>query len=309
VSAHGRKFRFGVLISRAGSATEWAEVARKAEALGYATLLVPDHFGPQLAPMLACLAAANATSTLRVGTFVLDNDFRHPALVANEAATLALLTEGRFDLGIGAGWNPRDYAITGQTFEPAGTRVGKLEEALEILTRFFSSEAPISYTGSHYSVKDLEPAPKPGQRPPIMIGAAGRRMLTLAARYADILNFPDRPSVGVSTAGNPGLGLSMPEQMEIVRGVAGERYAALELSSLTIPRVTDDVTGTIEGLARQMRTTPEVVDAMPGTLVGSPEAIVDKLFENRERYDISYPVIPGAAMETMAPIVARLAAT
>jgi probable F420-dependent oxidoreductase len=304
-----RTFRFGVLVSRAGSATEWAELARKAEALGYATLLVPDHFGPQLAPMLACLAAANATRTLRVGTFVLDNDFRHPALVAKEAATLALLTEGRFDLGIGAGWNPRDYAMTAQTFEPAGTRVGKLEEALEILTRFFSNESPISYTGRYYSLSEFPAEPRPKARPPIMIGAAGRRMLTLAARYANILNFPDRPSVGVSTAGNPGLGLSMPAQMEIVRREAGDRYAALELSSLTIPRLTEDVTGTIEGLARLMRTTPEVVDAMPGTLVGSGEAIVEKLLENRERYDISYPVVPGAAIESMAPIVARLAAS
>ena len=316
-----RKFRFGVLVSRAGSAAEWVELARKAEGLGYATLLVPDHFGPQLAPMLACLAAANATTTLRVGTFVLDNDFRHPALVAKEAATLALLTEGRFDLGIGAGWNPRDYEQTGMVFEAAPTRVGKLAEALEILERFFSDGQVVrtttgtdashvqgvTFSGRYYQVSGLDAAPKPRERPPIMIGAAGRRMLTLAARYADILNFPDRPSVGVSTAGNPGLGLSMPEQMQIVRDVAGDRYAKLELSSLTIPRLTDDITGTMEALARQMRTTPEVIDAMPGTLVGSREQIVEKLHANRERYDISYPVMPGAAMEAMAPIVAQLA--
>jgi probable F420-dependent oxidoreductase len=304
VSAPTRRFRFGVLVSRAGSAEEWGEVARKTEGLGYATLLVADHFGPQLAPMLACLAAASATTSLRVGTFVLDNDFRHPALVAKEAATLALLTQDRFELGIGAGWNPADYAKTGLEFEPPPTRVSRLTETLQVLEQFFSVEE-VNFRGRFYRVNGLPAAPR-ARRPPILIGAAGRRMLGLAAQHADILNFPDRPSIGVSTAGNAGLGLSMFEQMRIVRTAAGERYASLELSSLTIPRLTSDVQATIEQLARQMRTTPEVVDAMPGTLVGSREAILEKLQAMRERYDISYPVIPGAAMEAMAPIVAQL---
>jgi probable F420-dependent oxidoreductase len=303
-----RKFRFGVLVSRAESAEEWRALARKAEDLGYATLLVADHFGRQLAPLPALLAAAQATTSLKVGTFVLDNDFRHPALTAKEAATVQVLTNERFELGIGAGWNPVDYEKTGLTFEPAGTRVGKLEEALQIIRPFLAGEE-VNFQGQYYTVSGLEPSPRPEQAPKIMIGAAGRRMLTLAARYADILNFPDRPSVGVSTAGNPGLGLSMPQQMEIVRREAGDRYAQLELSSLTIPRITTEVERTIEALASQMRTTPEVVDAMPGTLVGSEGAIEEKLLANRERYDISYPVIPGAAIDTMAPLVARLAGT
>jgi probable F420-dependent oxidoreductase len=305
-----RRFRFGVLASRAESASDWLDLARKVEALGYSTLLIADHFGNQLAPLPALVAAASVSTTLRVGTFVLDNDFRHPAATAKEAATVDVLTQGRLELGIGAGWNPTDYTRTGLTFEPAGTRVGKLEEAVHILKRFFAGEE-VTFEGRYYQVHGLEASPKVAQqpRPPIMIGAAGRRMLTLAAREVDILNFPDRPSVGVSTAGNPGLGLSMPEQMEIVRREAGDRYAKLELSSLTIPRITTDLTGTIEQLATQMRTTPEVVDAMPGTLVGSREAIVEKLLANRERYDISYPVIPGGLLEEMAPIVARLTGT
>jgi hypothetical protein len=142
-----------------------------------------------------------------------------------------------------------------------------------------------------------------------MIGAAGRRMLTLAVREGDILNFPDRPSVGVSTAGNPGLGLTMAEQMAIVRSAAGARYADLELSSLSIPRLTDDIPGVIETLAARMRTTPEVVEAMPGALVGSRQAIVNKLQANRAQWDISYTVLPGAAIDTMAPIVAELTDT
>jgi len=285
-------------------------VARKVEGLGYSTLLVADHFGPQLAPMPALVSAAEATRALRVGTFVLDNDFRHPAAVAKEAATVDLLTDGRLELGIGAGWNPVDYAKTGLTFEPAATRVAKLEEASQILEGFFHG-GPVSFSGHYYQVNELEAEPRWVQqpRPPIMIGAAGRRMLTLAARHADILNFPDRPSVGVSTAGNPGLGLTMDQQMAIVRAQAGERYLDLELSSLTIPRLVDDVVGTLDTLAAQMRTTREIVAAMPGTLVGTRQAIVDKLQAMRERYDISYLVVPGQAMDAMAPLVAQLAGT
>src|SRR3954452_381318 len=128
-----RRFRFGALISSAGSRAEWVETARRAEDLGFSTLLIADHFGRQLLPVPALVSAADATSTLRVGTFVLDNDFRHPAALAKEAATVDLLTDGRLELGIGAGWNPADYRKTGLTFESPGTRIGKLEEALRII--------------------------------------------------------------------------------------------------------------------------------------------------------------------------------
>jgi probable F420-dependent oxidoreductase len=305
-----RRFRFGVLVSRAETAREWTALARKVEDLGYSTLLIADHFGRQLAPLPALVAAASVTGHLRVGTFVLDNDFRHPAATAKEAATVDVLTGGRLELGIGAGWNPTDYTKAGLTFEPAGTRVGKLEEAVQIIKALFDG-GELDFDGRYYQIEGLEGQPLPVQqpRPPIMIGAAGRRMLTLAAREADILNFPDRPSVGVSTAGNPGLGLTMAEQMQIVRAEAGERYAGLELSSLCIPRITEDVDGVIASLADLMKTTPDVVTAMPGTLVGSRQAIVDKLRANRERWDISYPVIPGGMLDTMAPIVAELAGT
>jgi probable F420-dependent oxidoreductase len=282
-------------------------VARTAEGLGYGVLLVADHFGRQLAPLPALVAAADATTRLRVGTFVLDNDFRHPAAVAKEAATVDLLTDGRLELGIGAGWNQADYQQTGISFESAGTRVSRLVEAVHIIKAFFAGNGPVTFKGQHYHVDQLEPAPRPAQRPPLMLGGAGRRMLTLAAQEADILNFPDRPSHGVSTAGNAALGLTFEAQMAIVRAAAGDRYRQLELSNLCIPRITDQVSDTIGDLARLMQTTPEVVTDMPGALVGSLDAIVDKLRANRERFDLSYPVVPGLAMRDMAPVVARLA--
>jgi probable F420-dependent oxidoreductase len=305
-----RKFRFGVLTSGAESLAAWRDTARKAEDLGYSTLLVADHFGRQLAPIPALVSAADATRKLRVGTFVLDNDFRHPAALAKEAATVDLLTDGRLELGIGAGWNPADYNKTGLEFEPAGVRVSRLEEALHIVKAFFEGGS-VTFHGRYYRVEGLDALPLPAQkpRPPIMLGAAGRRMLALAAKEADILNFPDRPSHGVSTAGNPALGITVEEQMTIVREAAGKRYAHLELSSLCIPRITDQVADTMDGLAKLMQTTPDIVRAMPGALVGSLDAITQKLQANRQRFDLSYPVIPGAALNDMAPVVARLAGT
>jgi probable F420-dependent oxidoreductase len=274
-------------------------------------LLVADHFGAQLAPLLAALAAANATSSLRVGTFVLDNDFRNPAMVAKEAATIDVLTEGRLELGIGAGWNPADYRHSGIPFESAGVRVGRLAEALEIITRFFAAPqgTPITFSGRYYQIQDLDAAPAAVQapRPPMLIGANGPRMLRLAARYADIVNFPDRPSHGVSTAGNPGLGITMPEQLAVLREAAGERFANLELSVLCIPRLTDRVTETIDSLAEQMRTTSQIVRDMPSTLVGSLDAIEDKLLANREQFGLSYPVLPASGLDSLAPVVRRLA--
>src|SRR5258708_6245444 len=153
-----RRFRFGVLISSAASRTEWRETARKVEDLGFSTLLVADHFGRQLAPLPALLSAAEATSTLRVGTFVLDNDFRHPAALAKEAATVDLLTDGRLELGIGAGWNAADYRKTGLPFEPAGTRVSKLEEALRIVKAYFEGGL-VNFEGHHYQVEGLATMP------------------------------------------------------------------------------------------------------------------------------------------------------
>jgi probable F420-dependent oxidoreductase len=301
-----RTLRFGLLASRAASAEEWRDLARKAEDQGYSTLFVADHFGAQLAPIPAVTAAAVATTTLNVGTFVLDNDFRHPAALAKEAATVELLTDGRFELGIGAGWNMADYTKTGIPFDGPGERVSRLEEALAIITSFFGGE-PVSFSGTYYKIDCLDAVPH--AKPKVLIGANGRRMLRLAARCADVLNFPDRPPVGISMGGNRGLGVTFPEQLQIVRETAGERYGALELSVLSIPRVTDQPDETYEQLAQQMRTSVQIVRDMPSALVGSVEAIVDKLQSNRDQCDLSYPVIGVGAMDRFAPIVRRLAGT
>ena len=177
-----REFRFGVSGQR-HTRGEWQELARKAEGLGFSTLLLPDHLGPQLAPLLALQAAAEAAPRLRVGTIVLDNDFRHPAMLAKEAATLDVLTDGRFELGIGAGWMLADYARTGIPFDPPGVRIARLTEAIHIIKRCFEG-GPVTFKGEYYQVEELDGFPPPVQQPrvPILIAGSRPRMLRLAAR-------------------------------------------------------------------------------------------------------------------------------
>src|SRR5229473_8319904 len=159
-----RPFRFGVSVHQARSKEEWVATAQKAEALGYSTMLMPDHLGDQFAPVPALLAAAEATHTLRIGSYVFDNDFRHPVMLAREAATLDLLSGGRLELGLGAGWQRAEYEQAGIPYEPAGVRISRMEEALHIIKGLFA-DGPLSFSGNYYMVADLEGYPKPVQRP------------------------------------------------------------------------------------------------------------------------------------------------
>src|SRR4051812_20988995 len=180
-------FRFGI-VGRAPTRAAWQDFARRAEDLGFSTLVIPDHFGAQLAPLPAIMSAAAVTSRLRFGTNVLDNDFRHPALLAKEAATVDLLTDGRFELGLGAGWSPSDYSQTGLPFDTGAVRLARLKEAIYIIKSAFGPD-PVTFDGTYYSVKDLIVLPKPVQTPrlPLLLGASRRQMLTFAAREADII--------------------------------------------------------------------------------------------------------------------------
>ena len=171
-----RPYRFGVATEGAPSREKWAAKARKAEELGYSTFLVPDHFVNEFLPMVALMSAADATSTLRLGSFVFDNDFRHPALLAKEAATLDLLSGGRLELGIGAGWHRPEYDQVGLSFDSAGVRISRLQEALQIIKAFFVEES-VTFTGKYYTVTDLKGTPKPVQHPhpPFFMGGGGKK--------------------------------------------------------------------------------------------------------------------------------------
>src|SRR5579859_7610405 len=191
-------FRFGVICERMQSAEEWIAKARFVESAGYSTFLIRDHFirepfGDQFAPMVALMAAADATKTLRIGNLVLDNDYRHPAVLAKEAATLDLLSGGRLELGIGAGWLRAEYELAGMSFDAPGVRVNRLKEALHVLKGLFADQ-PLTFSGSHYTISQLDGFPKPQQRPhpPILIGAGSRRMLELAAQEANVVGILPR---------------------------------------------------------------------------------------------------------------------
>ena len=307
-----QRFRFGVQCSLAASRREWQEKARRVEALGYQVFLVPDHFGEQLAPGPALLSAADATESLRIGALVFDNDFRHPALLAKEAATLDLLSEGRFELGIGAGWMRSEYEQAGIPFDAGATRVARLEEAVPLIRGLWSG-APVSVAGRHYRVAQLAGLPRPEQRPgpPLLIGGGGRRILSLAAREADIVGLVLR-----SRSDGAGLDLTdvssaaLDEKVRWVREAAGARFGALELNTLVqAVAVTSDRAHTAERLTRAFGLSADALLDTPYALIGSEPEIEGQLRERRARFGLSYYVVFERDMEAFAPIAARLAGT
>jgi probable F420-dependent oxidoreductase len=261
------------------------------------------------------MAAADATTTLRVGSLVLDNDYRHPVILAKEAATLDVLSHGRFELGLGAGWAKAEYQQGGMRFDAPGTRVSRLEEAVHIIKGVFASE-PLSFSGAYYSVDQLSGFPKPVQHshPPILTGASGKRMLALAAREATIIGILNGDySTGIevddSLKRSPE---ALTGKIEWIRQEAGERFEQIELSMVIAPILTADRRQGAEDAARQhgwSAVLPEDVLEMPSIFIGSVEQITKQMEERRERYGFSYYIVSDGAMETCAPIVARLSGT
>jgi probable F420-dependent oxidoreductase len=312
---HPRPFRFGVQLANARSGAEWAELARRAEDLGYSTLFIPDHFGDQLAPMPALMAAADATHELRVGPLVLDNDYKHPVVVAREAATVDLLSDGRLELGLGAGWLTSDYERAGIPLDPPAVRIARLEEGVAVVKGLLTGDGPFSFQGAHYNVAEMDGWPTPVQQPhpPLLIGGGGRRVLRFAARQADIVGV--NPSIrsgqiDVESA-RDGSAASTDRKLAWVREAAGDRYDDLEVNFLVfVCAVTGDRQATIDAMAPAFGLAPEELGDYPHAWVGTVEQICDQLVAGRERWDVSYLVVQGAeAMAAAAPIVARLAGT
>lgn len=311
-----RPFRFGLQLTGGASGAEWAEQARRAEALGFDVLLMPDHIGYPIwacAPALAVAAAA--TTTLRICPFVLDNDFRNPAFVAAEAATLDQLSGGRFELGLGAGWDLNDYTRTGIPFDPPAIRVGRLAESVSIIKRLFGPEA-VTFHGEHYTITELEGHPKPVQHPhpPLLIGAGGKRMLALAAREADIVSviMQARREGGLDIA--DGTAEAFDRKLAWLREQAGERFTQIEINAL-IQRivVTDHPADHAERLAHDFGLANAREGAeTPLALIGSVDQIVETIEARRERWGISYLVVRPRyldidMLDPLAKIIARLA--
>jgi probable F420-dependent oxidoreductase len=310
---HPRRFRFGIQCSGPLPGTTWQETARRIEAMGYSTLFVPDHFGDQLAPITALSVAAEATTDLRVGALVFDNDYRHPVTLAMEMATLDLLSSGRVELGLGAGWMATDYEQAGLPYDRPGVRVDRFEEALAVLRGMFA-EGPFDHVGEHYRITGLDgrPTPHTPGGPPLLIGGGGRRVLSIAARHADIVGVNPNLREGAITAATALDALAGPtdEKVRWVREAAGDRFGSLELNVLSFAAsVTDDLDGFAGFLGELFGAPPEEVLEAPTVVAGSVEQIVDRLLTRRDRWGFSYYVFQVDAAETMAPIVARLAGT
>jgi len=298
---------------RAPNAKAWKDKARQVETLGYAALYLPDHFTDQLGPIAALMAAADATTRLRVGSLVFDNDYRHPVVLAKEAATLDVLSDGRFDLGLGAGWMATDYEQAGIPYDSPGTRISRMKEGLKIIKGMFAGE-PFTFSGEHYQVKGIQGSPRPVQKPhpPILLGGGGHRMLNLAAREADIVNvnFDLREGQVNRDLVRTGLAEATDEKLRWIREAAGDRLDRIELSvTIFLANITDDRESVATVMAAGVGAEPKDILAMPHFLIGTVDEVVDDLQRRRERYGISYVIVPGEADEAFAPVVARLAGT
>ncbi|HEY0757364.1 MAG TPA: TIGR03621 family F420-dependent LLM class oxidoreductase [Ktedonobacteraceae bacterium] len=309
-----RPFRFGAVIEGASAREEWVTLARQVESLGYATFLLPDHFVTEFPPLVALMAVADATQSLRIGSFVFDNDFRHPALLAREVATLDLLSAGRFEFGIGAGWHQAEYEQIGLPFESAGVRIKRLAEALEIIKQFFTEET-VTFAGNYYTVTDLKAFPKPLQRPhpPVLMGGGGKKLLTLAGQQANIVGLHLKVNADGTVDASERTEAAMAQKVAWVRQAAGERFAAVELNILlSAVIITQDQQQAAEQYMRARGLsglTTEQLLASPYVLIGTIEQLIARIQRWREQFGISYLVVRFEDIETFAPIVARLAGT
>jgi probable F420-dependent oxidoreductase len=322
VPVPSRPFRFGLQAMRAESARQWRDIARRAEGLGYSTLLVADHYlgpGPvyersahlpqNLAPIAAIATAAGATEDLRVGCRVFAVDFHVPAVLAAETATLDLLSDGRLEVGIGAGVLRDEFEAMGVRFDEPRVRIDRLTEVVRLLKAHWSGQQ-IEVSGEHVHVSGYSGLPAPVQKPhpPIMIGGQKRRLLSLAGREAQIASINFIPYVQTADGLTPWQ--EMARRLGYVRDAAGDRFAQIELEySPYDVNITDDVTAAYEEIAARRRVPVEAVPGHPNALVGSPEAAADLLRQWREITGISYVTVPHTAMETFSPVVARLRGT
>ncbi len=318
--AHRHPFRFGVLGERIGTRDALIGTARRAEEMGYATFLLRDHFiappfGHQLAPFAALATVAAVTETLRIGTLVIANDYRPPVLLAKEAATLDLLSGGRFELGLGTGFLKAEYDQAGIPFDPPGARVDRFAESFTVLKRLFA-DAPFTFAGEHYALTDFDSFPKPVQRPhpPILVGAGGKRMLSIAAREADSIGILTTSTANgvLSRDPAPRLAAAVERQLGWVRAAAGDRFDSIELSLVPNVVIADNYRRATERYIEARGWSGVSVEdalAMPSELIGPVDRIVERMQARRERYGFSYYIISADDMEAVAPIVARLAGT
>jgi probable F420-dependent oxidoreductase len=313
-------FRFAVQATNAGGGRDWRDTVRKVEDLGYSTLFLADHYlgpGPaqreahtprqDLAPIAAMAVAAACSETLRVGCRVFCIDYHVPAVLAKEAATLDVLSDGRLEMGIGAGWSEVEYNAMGLDFDRPGRRIAKLAEVIALIKAHWRGEE-LDCSGEFVRVRGYAGRPRPVQQPhpPIMIGGGGRRILTLAGREADIVSMSSVPFVARDADG-----LSPQEvaqrRIGFVHAAAEERFGDLDVeSSPYFSEITNDPETVLAGVAKSTGISADVLRDHPNVLVGPPESVVERLHSYREALGVNYVTIQQSQIESFAPIVALL---
>ena len=306
-----RPFRFGLTLERTSDQDGIAGQARRAEDLGYSCMVMTDHLDSRNGPLVTITAAALATSSLRVGTLVLCNDYRHPVVLAKELATLDRISNGRLEIGLGAGWMTTDYEQAGIPKDRPGVRIERLAEAVSVLEGCFG-DGPFDFAGQHYTVTGLDGRPTPVQRPrpPLLMAGGGPRMLTLAAQRADIVavNVDLRAGVVDERVAATATAEATDGKVALVRNAAGDRFGAIELSvGVFIATIVEDRHGFATALAPGFGLTVEQALGSPHALFGTVDECVATLEERRERWGVSYVTIPAEVAVEFAPVVERLA--
>jgi probable F420-dependent oxidoreductase len=271
---------------------------------------MPDHYDEQLAPVPALMTAANVTTTLRIGALVWDNDYKHPAVLAKELATMDVLCDGRLELGIGAGWMISDYEQMGMPYDSAKIRIDRFVEGIKVI-KGAMAQGPFSFSGEHYTITEYNGTPKPIQAPcpPILIGGGGKRVLSIAAREADIIGINATMSAGVVGADTflTMTAQAVDEKVDIVRVAAGARLADIEMNVRAfLVNITDDAAGAAADIAAMIGVEPRMVEETPFALVGPPSKLIEDLIAGRERWGLSYIIVGDDQIDAFAPVVSAL---
>ncbi len=302
--------RFGLQASQLHDPKSWRDLARRVEATGISTLFLPDHFNEQLAPLVALTVAQEVTSTLNVGTLVLGNDYRHPVVLARELATLDVMSQGRLEVGMGAGWMKSDYDQAGMAYDEPKVRVARFEEAIDVMKLVWSGK-PVKFSGAYYELVDLTGSPKPYStpHPRLLIGGGSPRVLSIAGRQADIVGI--NPNLAAGYIGPEVLasasGEFVDKRIGWVKKAAGDRFDAIELQSLTFfVTVTDNGKEVRENLSGALGFSVDQISETPSALIGSEAEITEKILSCRERWGLSYWVIHEAELDAFESIVAGL---
>jgi probable F420-dependent oxidoreductase len=260
--------------------------------------------------MPALMCAADVTSTLRLGALVWDNDYKHPLVFAKEIATMDVLSEGRIELGIGAGWMKTDYEQSGIPYDSPGVRIDRMIEGIDVMRGCFA-EGPFSFSGKHYTITNYNGMPKPlqGACPPILMGGGGKRFLTYAAQQADIVGINATMTAGA--VGPEAISTMTAEavdaKVDIVREASGGRIADIEMNIRAfLVNITDDAQGAIERLSKGMGVEASMIAETPFALMGPPSKLIEDLLARRERWGFSYVIVGAEDVESFAPVVAAL---